>query len=60
MLTFETITLAPIDRRLINVDLLSADERAWMDAYHRRVNATIAPHLDAADQVWLAVATAPL
>jgi Xaa-Pro aminopeptidase len=60
MLAFETITLAPIDRRLINVDLLSADERAWMDAYHRRVNATIAPHLDAADQVWLAVATAPL
>ena len=31
---FETLTLAPIDRRLIDADLLDGDERAWLDAYH--------------------------
>ncbi|WP_244635803.1 aminopeptidase P family protein [Chthonobacter albigriseus] len=60
MMGFETITLAPIDRRLIDPALLSVDERSWFDAYHRWVFDTIAPHLDEADQAWLASATAPL
>ncbi len=57
---FETLTLAPIDRRLIVADLLTEGERAWLDAYHARVRAEIAPLLDGADVAWLEAATAPL
>ena len=57
---FETLTLAPIDRRLIDTALLTADETAWLDAYHARVRATVGPHLDAATCTWLEAAAAPL
>ncbi|HEY0439388.1 MAG TPA: aminopeptidase P family protein [Xanthobacteraceae bacterium] len=57
---FETITLAPIDRRLIEPRLLSADEIAWIDAYHARVAAEIGPLVDEQTRAWLAQATAPL
>ena len=57
-LRFETLTLAPFDRRLIERDLLTAEEIAWLDAYHARVNAEIGPLLDAAARGWLAGACA--
>ena len=57
---FEALTLAPIDRRLIDVAMLSADERAWLDAYHARVKAAVRGALDEADQRWLDQATAAL
>lgn len=60
MLAFETLTLAPIDRRLIDADALPPEERAWCDAYHARVYQTLAPHLPADVAAWLARATAPL
>ncbi|MBB4287380.1 aminopeptidase P family protein [Roseospira goensis] len=60
LLGFETLTLAPIDRRLIDPGLLTADERAWVDAYHARVAAEIGPLLDDATRDWLAAATRPL
>ncbi|MEP4380299.1 MAG: aminopeptidase P family protein [Alphaproteobacteria bacterium] len=60
MLGFETLTLAPIDRCLIDPDLLNAGERAWVDAYHARVADEIGPLLDGEARVWLAGATAPL
>ncbi len=60
MLGFEALTLAPIERRLIEPGLLTPDERAWIDAYHARVHAEIGPHLDAEDRAWLEVATAAL
>jgi Xaa-Pro aminopeptidase len=61
MLGFETLTLAPIDRRLIDQSLLTSAEIRWIDAYHARVAADVGPHLDAeADFAWLASATAPL
>jgi Xaa-Pro aminopeptidase len=60
MLAFETLTLAPIDRRLVERDLLSREEAEWLDAYHARVRAEIAPQLDAAARAWLEAATAPL
>ncbi|SFL89479.1 aminopeptidase P family protein [Methylobacterium pseudosasicola] len=60
MLGFETLTLAPYDRRLIRFDLLAPEERAWIDAYHARVRDTLAPHLDAETRAWLDRATAPL
>ncbi|MCC7347836.1 MAG: M24 family metallopeptidase, partial [Variibacter sp.] len=57
---FETLTLAPIDRRLIAADLLTADERAWLDGYHARVAREIGPLVDAATWAWLNQATLPL
>ena len=60
LLTFETLTLAPIDRRLIDPAAMTADEIAWLDAYHARVAAELAPLVDAETQAWLARATAPL
>ena len=60
MLAFETITMAPIDRHLIDKKLLTAEEIAWLDAYHARVRDTLTPLLDSADRQWLARATAPL
>ncbi len=59
-LGFESLSLAPFDRRLIDVALLSADERAWVDAYHARVLAAVGPLLGDADRAWLAGACAPL
>ncbi|MDX2257870.1 MAG: aminopeptidase P family protein [Hyphomicrobiaceae bacterium] len=60
MASLETLTLAPIDRRLIDTSLLSAEERVWLDRYHARVAETLSPHLDTATRRWLAAATAPL
>jgi Xaa-Pro aminopeptidase len=60
MLGFETLTFAPIDRHLIALDLLSADERAWVDGYHAQVLAVVGPQLDGDAQAWLKSACAPL
>ncbi|MFI5411467.1 aminopeptidase P family protein [Kaistia sp. UC242_56] len=60
MLGFETITLAPIDRNLIEVALLSPAERAWLDAYHARVRETLAPSLEGDDLAFLLASTQPL
>jgi Xaa-Pro aminopeptidase len=60
LLAFDTLTLAPIDRRLVRKDLLTAEELAWLDAYHARVRAELTPLLDAATATWLAAATAAL
>jgi Xaa-Pro aminopeptidase len=46
MLGFETLTFAPIDRSLIVADMLSPQERAWVDAYHARVLEVIGPQLE--------------
>lgn len=60
MLGFETLTLAPIDRRLIDIDLMSGDEVAWLDAYHARVRHEIGPLVSDAVRDWLELATRPL
>lgn len=60
MYGFETLTLAPIDRRLIVPDMLSDAERGWLDGYHARVRTEIGPALEGADRDWLEEATAPL
>ena len=59
---FETITLCPIDRRLIDVDMLLPAERDWLNNYHARVRATLMPELDGeADCLaWLAAACEPI
>jgi Xaa-Pro aminopeptidase len=56
-LGFETLTLAPIDKALVDIGLLSQDERNWFDAYHARVREVIGPHLDGAAKDWLITAT---
>jgi Xaa-Pro aminopeptidase len=58
MLGFDTLTLAPIDRRLIDAQLLEASERAWLNAYHARVAAELGPLVDEATARWLAQACA--
>jgi Xaa-Pro aminopeptidase len=58
--TFETITLAPIDRRLTVPEMLTADEAGWLDGYHARVAQALAPLLDAETRAWLDAATRPL
>ena len=57
---FETLTLAPIDRRLVDVRMLSDKERHWLDSYHARVHEQIAPLVDADTRKWLERATRPL
>ena len=57
---FETLTLAPIDRRLVDLSMLSGDELAWLNDYHERVRHTVRVHVDEATKVWLDAATAPL
>ncbi len=57
---FETLTLAPIDRRLIDLRMLAPDERAWLDAYHARVHEVLGPLVDAPTRNWLATVTKPL
>jgi len=60
MLGFETLTLAPIDRRLIVVEMLTESERAWLNDYHAKVLAEIGPRVEADVRAWLEAATAPL
>ncbi|HRM73299.1 MAG TPA: aminopeptidase P family protein [Paracoccus sp. (in: a-proteobacteria)] len=60
MLGFETLTLAPLDRRLIEPGLLSTEEIAWLDAYHARVWDEIAPLVSDQVRDWLFLATRPL
>jgi Xaa-Pro aminopeptidase len=57
---FETLTLAPIDRRLIEPALLTDDEAAWLEFYHERVRDTLGPIVDAQTRDWLISACAPL
>ncbi|VDS07998.1 putative peptidase [Paracoccus haematequi] len=60
MLGFQTLTLCPIDRRLIDIAALSRDEIDWLDAYHLRVRDGLSPHLNDETRRWLEKATLPL
>jgi Xaa-Pro aminopeptidase len=57
---FETLTLVPIDRRLVDQGLMAAEEIAWLDAYHATVRDTLMPLVAGETRVWLREATAPL
>jgi Xaa-Pro aminopeptidase len=60
MMGFETLTLAPFDRRLIDPKQLLPFELAWLNAYHARVRREIEPILLSDDRAWLRHATAPI
>jgi Xaa-Pro aminopeptidase len=57
---FETLTLAPIDRRLVEPSLMTPEEIAWFDAYHTRVRDALAPLVDDTTRAWLRGASEPL
>jgi Xaa-Pro aminopeptidase len=57
---FETLTLVPIDRRLVAPAMLTAEESGWLDRYHARVAGSLAPLLDPPTLAWLKAATAPI
>ena len=57
---FDTLTLAPIDRRLIDASMLNSEELNWLNAYHARVERELSPHLDDDTRRWLAAACAPI
>jgi len=59
-LTFETITLCPIDTRLMEPKLLTEPERHWLNDYHRRVLKTLGPLLAGPDLAWLRQACAAI
>ena len=59
-LKFETLTLAPIDTAPIVLEMLSTEEREWLNNYHRRVYESLSPHLTEGEKEWLRVATLPI
>jgi len=60
MLGFETLTFAPIDRRLIDAEMLEPEELVWLNCYHAHVLAKIGPTLSGSDLAWLQAACAPI
>ncbi len=60
MLGFETLTLVPLDRNLLQLELLTVPERNWINAYHHRISAVLDGQVDTVTQKWLATVTAPL
>jgi Xaa-Pro aminopeptidase len=59
-LGFETLTCAPIDRRLIEASMLSAEEKTWLNNYHAWVARELPPLLDAPERAWLAAGCEPV
>jgi len=57
MMGFETVTLAPIDLALVEVGLLTEDEKAWLNMYHIDVREKVSPALNAEEKAWLETAT---
>jgi Xaa-Pro aminopeptidase len=60
LLGFETLTFAPIDRNLIDVAMLSAEEREWVDRYHAQVVEIVGAQLDGEAKAWLEAQCRPL
>lgn len=59
-LRFETLTLCPIDKAPIMLELLTPQELAWLNGYHETVYQKLSSHLDEAERQWLREATAPI
>jgi Xaa-Pro aminopeptidase len=60
MYGFETLTFAPIDLRLVEPAIMTADEIAWLDAYHAQVREKLSDGLDPETRAWLEEATRPI
>ena len=59
-LKFETLTLAPIDTTPIVLEILSTEEREWLNNYHHRVYESLSPYLEGNEKEWLKKATLPI
>ena len=59
-LKFETLTLAPIDTTPIVLEMLSTEEREWLNNYHHRVYESLSPYLEGNEKEWLRKATLPI
>lgn len=59
-LCFETVTLCPIDTRLVDATLLRPDERDWLNAYHAQVREQLLPFVAGAAKDWLIARTAAI
>jgi Xaa-Pro aminopeptidase len=59
-LEFETLTLCPIDTRLVDIRLMDDDERSWLNGYHKTVFGKLSPLLEAQDRAWLKRACSPV
>ncbi len=59
-LQFETLTLCPIDTRLVDTSMMSADELMWLDSYHAEVRRRVGPHVSGAALAWLTERTQPI
>ena len=59
-LKFETLTLAPIDTTPIVLEMLSTEEREWLNNYHHRVYESLSPYLEGSEKEWLRKATLPI
>jgi len=60
MLDWQTLSFAPIDRRLIVVEMLDPAARDWLNDYHAEVAQKIGPRLSPDAKLWLDAATAPI
>lgn len=60
MLSFEVLTVAPIDRNLVEATLLTREETDWLNGYHQTVVGILTPLLDQETAAWLAMATQPI
>ena len=59
-LQFESLTLCPIDKTPILIEMMTQEEVQWLNDYHQRVFDTLSPHLSAEEAAWLREACAPL
>ena len=59
-LQFESLTLCPIDKAPILIEMMTQEETQWLNDYHQRVFDTLSPHLSAEEAAWLRTACAPL
>jgi Xaa-Pro aminopeptidase len=59
-LQFETLTLCPIDTRLVDKSMMTADELMWLDGYHAEVRRRVGPHVSGAALAWLEARTQPI
>ena len=57
---FEPLTLCPIDKKAVVIDLMTDEELTWLNEYHQMVYNRLCPLLDEEEQAWLKEATSPL
>ena len=59
-LQFESLTLCPIDKTPINIEMMTSEEIEWLNDYHQMVFDRLSPHLSVEEEAWLKEATSPI